>query len=95
MKPVDLHDPDGEEYRGFRIKEMHAIVAVDPGNDSEGIPAYMTPAGPIPLIATDRVRLDEIVAMAQQVSDGTRMTFKIVKFIGREDIGEIKPRTLS
>lgn len=95
MKAIDIDADEREKYRGFRVTEMHAIMAVDPQDDSEGIPAFMTPDGPMPMIASDRVRLGLLIEMAQQVADARKMNFKIVKFSVREDVGEIKARTLS
>lgn len=79
------------DYRGFRITEIHAITAIG-DDDEEGIPAIFTADGPIPLIASDRVRLEKITAMAQDIADATGKNFKIVKFSVREDIGDIKSR---
>lgn len=95
MADRTFHDPDGEEYRGFRMKVMHAVIAIDPVNDSEGVCSVPGPLGPIPLISSDRVRLEEIVLIAQRVADVTRMNFKVVRFAVREDIAEIKSRTTS
>jgi len=55
----------------------------------------MSSAGPAPLIASDRVRLEKLIEMAQRIADATGKNFKIVKFSVREDIGEIKSRKLS
>jgi hypothetical protein len=82
------------DYRGFRITEVHAITGID-GDDEEGIPAFMSPAGPIPMIASDRVRLEQLITMAQRIADETSRNFKVVRFSVREDIGEIKSRKLS
>jgi hypothetical protein len=81
-----------KDYRGFRITELHAIVAVG-DDDEEGIPAVFTPGGALPLIAADPVRLDQIKAAAQLVADDIGRDFKIVRFSVREDIGVIKSRT--
>lgn len=86
-----VSDPD---YRGFRITELHAICGID-DNDEEAIPAIWTVNGPMPLISSDRVRLEQTMAMAQKLSDWTGKTYKIVKFSVREDIGEIKPKRQS
>lgn len=76
------------DYRGFRITEIHAITAI--GEDGEeGVPAWMSTVGPIPLIAADPRRLDQIKALAQQIADATDQNFKITRFSVREDIGEI------
>lgn len=79
------------DYSGFRITAIHAICGIG-DDDEEGIPAFTTPDGPVPMIATDRVRLDQLTKMAQQVSDATGQNFKVVRFSVREDIGEIKSR---
>lgn len=81
-------------YRGFRISELHAICGIGE-DDEEGIPAYMTPDGPMPLIASDRVRLEQLRLMAQRIADSTGQAFKVVKFSVREDLGEITPRRQS
>lgn len=80
-----MTDPD---YRGFRITCMHAITGIG-DDDEEGIPAWKTPDGPLPLIATDRVRLEQLKEMAQVIADATGQSFKVVRFSVREDIGEI------
>lgn len=82
------------DYRGFRITTIHAITAIG-DDDEEGIPAYILPIGPTPLIAADEKRLEQIKAMAQQVADASGMNFKIVRFSVREDIGEIRSKKLS
>lgn len=79
------------DYRGFRITELHAICGVG-DDDEEGIPALMTAYGPTPLIASDRVRLEHLKELAQQMADQTGQTFKVVRFSVREDIGEIKSK---
>lgn len=83
---------DNTDYKGFRIKEIHAIVAID-GNDEECIPAVMDADRTMtPLIASDRVRLEQITKIAQAIATQTgEKGFKIVRFTVREDIGEIKP----
>lgn len=75
----------------FRIKEVHAIIGIDE-DDEEGIPAVWMDGVPVPLIASDRVRLDRMTDMAQVIADKTGKKFKIVKFSVREDIGEIVSR---
>jgi hypothetical protein len=73
------------DYTGFRIAELHAITAVDPEDDQEGVQGMMTHTGP------DKVRLDQLVSLAQKISDATGRKFKITRFSVREDIGEIVP----
>lgn len=76
------------DYRGFRIKDVVAIVGIG-DDDEEGIPAWHTPAGPLPLIGTDRIRVEQLKIMAQEIADETGKNFKVVRFSVREEIGEI------
>jgi hypothetical protein len=82
---------DNPDYRGFRITEIHAITGIG-DDDEEAIPAFWSSGGPIPMIASDRVRLESLKQMAQVMADQTGKNFKVVKFSVREDIGEIKSR---
>jgi hypothetical protein len=79
------------EYKGFRIKEIHAILAIG-DDDEEAVPAFMVGSTWMPLIAADPTRLDAIKDMGQQMADVTGKNFKIVRFSAREDIGEIKSK---
>lgn len=51
------------KYPGFRIRTIHAITGID-DDDEEGIPAFMSPDGPIPMIASDHVRLEQLKQIA-------------------------------
>jgi hypothetical protein len=79
-----------QDYKGFRITEIHAIVGIG-DDDEEGIPAVMTGDGPLPLIASDRVRLEQLKMMAQQIANQTSLSYKVVRFSVREDVGIIEP----
>lgn len=83
---------DNPDYRGFRIKDIHAIVAIG-DDDEEGVPAFVSPLlGSVPLIAADPRRLEEIKRIAQVLADETDRDFEIVRFSVREKIGEIKSK---
>jgi hypothetical protein len=82
---------DKPDYRGFRITEIHAITGIG-DDDEEGVPAWFSHDGPVPLIAADSKRLENIKEMAQRIADATGQSFKITRFSVREDIGEIKSR---
>jgi hypothetical protein len=85
---------DEPDYRGFRIKDIHAIVAIG-DDDEEGIPAIYTPDGPAPLIAADPRRLKQIIEMGQAIANDMGKNFKVVRFSVREDIGEIKSKKVN
>lgn len=50
-----------ESYRGFRITEMWAVTAVDPGDDQEGVCAVYGQDGVMPLVASDRIRAKDLM----------------------------------
>lgn len=94
MKDVTaVDDPvNPEDYRDFRIKSLHAICAIDPNNNSEGIGGFMSSRGPIPMIASDKVRLDQLIELAQEMSNQNGMHYRVVRFSIREDLQEIVPQ---
>lgn len=80
-----------KKYPGFRITTIHAITAIGP-DDEEGVPAFMSALGPIPMIAANEERLESLKEKAQELADMDGVDFKITRFSVREDIGEIKSR---
>lgn len=79
------------DYRGFRIKQIHVICGIG-DDDEEGVPTFVSPLGPIPLIAADDRRLGLIMVMAQRIADANGKDYTIAKFSIREDVGEIKSK---
>lgn len=86
--------PDVKKYPGFRIRTIHAITAIGQ-DDEEGVCAFATPAGPMPMIAANEERLTLLKTVAQEIADETGQVFKITRFSVREDIGEIRSKKLS
>jgi hypothetical protein len=56
-------------YAGFRIKELWAYTQVDPNDDQEGVIAIHGPDGPMPLVASDRVRVEEFEPIARDFAN--------------------------
>jgi hypothetical protein len=81
-----------ELYRGFRITELYIVAGIDPDDNSEGIGAFMSHGNPIPMIATDPVRLEQLKLIAQKVSNATGQKFSVVRLSVREDLQEIVPQ---
>jgi hypothetical protein len=72
--------------------EIHAFLAV--GDDGEeGIITMSSPNGPLPLIATDRVRLDQVATVAAMLARSHGMSIEHVKFTTREHVAWISPNT--
>lgn len=77
-------------YSGFRITNLWAFTQVG-ADDQEGICAFMTDRGWMPMIASDRVRLDQLRPIAQQIAKKTGRVVKLVQVSTRTDLEEIKP----
>jgi hypothetical protein len=76
------------EYDGFRITSVWAFTLVDPRDNQEGIPAV----GNMPLIASDRVRLDDLTPYAQSIADALGVEVKLRRFEFSEDVAVLTPR---
>lgn len=75
------------DYTDFTMEFVTAVVSRDPVDNSEGILAMATDDGPMPLIASDRVREDQLRQMAKGVMDDMPgRKFYLVKFVRVEEI---------
>jgi hypothetical protein len=74
-----------------KIIEIFAFVSVDAVDGNEGVCA--APFGPtlMPLIAADRVRMEQLQPLAQQIADAYDMKIKLVRFSVREEIKTFTP----
>lgn len=72
--------PGDEAYRGFRITSLWAWTVID-DDDQEGIPALSTPDGPMPLIASDRVRLDDLRPWVQGIANEIGKEIRLRRFV--------------
>lgn len=76
------------EYAGFRISELWAYTQIDT-DDQEGIITLHTPEGPMPLIASDRIRLGDIKLYARMVAKSTGRPVRLRRFTFAEDVDTI------
>lgn len=90
MRPDDRTDAPGAP--GFRITDLHAFIAVDPKDDSEGIVGRLDPLTGVaePLIGADRERIEAQRPYAEQVARATGQPIKFVRFSQREDREEFR-----
>lgn len=75
---------------GFKIEAIWAYVAVDPDDGDEGVVAYETPGGWLPLIAADEKRLNLLRPMAEEIAREGVVEIRLVHFYGRSTV-EILP----
>lgn len=78
---------------GFRIDGIWAWVAVDPDDGDEGVIGMYAgdDLGWLPLIAADRVRLDEMRPIAAAHALATRRPVTLVRFDVRTELEVIEP----
>jgi hypothetical protein len=75
-----------------RIKTVWAFICVDPKDENEGIISMTRDGVMMPLIASDRVRLDHLRPYAQMVADKLGRPVQLVKFVQRVNLETIEPQ---
>lgn len=88
---IDHPAPGDPRYDGFRISELWAWCQVDPRDDQEGIITLETRHGPMPLIASDRVRLRDLRLYARMVATSTGRPVRLRRFTFAEDVETVEP----
>ena len=79
-----------------KISEIYAFISLDDKDQTEKIPAISGPFVDgqqmmLPLIATSRVRLDELRPSVISVIQKSKKPMKLVKFTQMEVIEEFQP----
>ena len=74
---------------GFRISSLWAWTTVDPADDDEGIIGIQTPAGWLPLIASDQVRLDQYRGYAEATAKASGQDVTLRRFEFSEELDRI------
>lgn len=79
-------------YDGFRISTLWAWTVVDPTDNQEGIAAFRAADGTfMPLIGSDRVRIDDLRGYAQAAADLNGTPARLRMFTGGEVLEELEP----
>jgi hypothetical protein len=73
---------------GFRIDEVHAYIVVGESGD-EGIAAFHTGQGWMPMICADKARIESLRPMAESLARETGHEIKLVRFAVRTDVETI------
>jgi hypothetical protein len=86
MRHDDRLDKPGSP--GFRIKDLHAFIAIDPTDDSEGIVGFTDLRTGInePLIGADQERIESHRPYVEGVVAATGQPIKLVRFSVREEV---------
>lgn len=69
----------------FRITELWAFVAVG-DDDEDGVIAFLSEAGWMPMVMADKARLDSIRWKAEEVAKTSGKTVRLVHFSNRQDV---------
>lgn len=73
-----------------RIDTLFAFIAVD-DDGSEGVMAFMSPEGWMPMVGADEARINSLKPIAQQMSSWTKKQVVLTRFTAREDVELIVP----
>jgi hypothetical protein len=74
-----------------KITEVYLFVSTEP-DGGEGVPAFSSNGIMFPLIAADGERLESLMRKAQEISDASGTTMRIMKCGSMQQIGTITPR---
>lgn len=64
-----------------KIERMYAWIATD-NTGEDGIPAVHTPHGPLPLVGSDKARIESFRHMAEEVNRDHGFPVRLVEFTG-------------
>jgi hypothetical protein len=72
----------------FRINEIYAFCSQDE-DGHEGVIAFNSRQGMMPMVAADKARIDSLREIAKQLKGNTTQKIVLLKFSVREEIEEI------
>ena len=75
----------------LRIDEMFAFIQLDPLDNTEGVIAYLSEQGWMPMVGADMARVEYLRPLAQNVADDTGRPVQLVKFSTREELEMLRP----
>ena len=75
-----------------RIEQMYAFVALDPADNTEGIPAFAGPRGePMPMVGADMKRVEQLRPIARQLARQIGVKITLCRFEVRTELEVIDP----
>lgn len=77
-----------------KITEMYCFAISDSGEDEEGVAAFYTIAGVMPMVGADMERVEDLIPLAQRIADLTGKEIRIYHFSQRKQINVIRPNTV-
>lgn len=73
----------------LHIDELFAFIA--PDAEGEGLTAFRTADGWMPMVAADPTRVDGLRKVAQMIADATGKSVTLARFSVRENVEVIRP----
>lgn len=70
----------------FKITKVTAFVAIDPKDGDEGVMAFLSDGGWMPLICADEARIESMLPIAEEISVASGKPYRIIQFSVREDV---------
>lgn len=75
----------------LRIEQMFAYVVMD-DDDTEGVPAFLTPDGTmLPMVGADMAKAEMLAGKAQEFATALGKPITLVRFTVREEVRVIQP----
>jgi hypothetical protein len=75
----------------LRIEAMYAFVALDPDDNTEGVVAFMTPQGWVPMVGADLGRVEQLRPLAQEQAKELGLPILLLNFTNRTEVEVIDP----
>ncbi len=75
------------------ISELFCFAVFDGGPGDEGIPAFGEGRFLLPMMGKDLAMVERLIPIAQKFADDSGKSIRIYKFTGKEQIGEVNPRS--
>lgn len=77
----------------LKVDELWAWVSVDPTDQNEGVIAFNSPVGPMPMVGADRERMMSMRKFAEQTVQKSGIEVKLLRFTKRSEIEVLKPKS--
>lgn len=80
-----------EDTLDFRIESIYAYLSIDPEDGDEGICAFKSGMGWMPMVAADMKRLESLRPIAEKTAKASGQQIRLVQFIRVREIEVITP----
>lgn len=75
-----------------KVTELFAFVIADKNEDDEGVPAFETRMGAMPLMGADFARADSLKPIAQRLATQMGKPIRLLRFTHLEEVETLFPK---